>query len=245
MVRGLPDDANVLNYGDMQRSDDITELAARLGSPLTYERRGNVLYVDDFSQGAGPWAVTRGLTPETPTLTGDYHLTGGAAWKLANTPGVGETLFGVRHLPLFSEGIYGVFFLVGVTATGNKIQLQAIHYDGVNRWNYVITLYPTQKKLYYAPTSGVETLLSDTMDVFNGVEVYHAVGILFDTDANQWVQVKVDNNVYDLSGIGAEATADSTPPKLRLAVLVVSTSSLDTTILVDSVALVQNPTVLN
>jgi len=245
MVHGMPDEAHVKSYTDITRTDDISELAARLGSPQTYERRGNVLYVDDFSHGANTWTVTRGLGTENATLSGTYNLVGGAALLLQNTQGVGETVYAVRYLPLFSDAIYGLFFMLSINTAGNKIQCQALHFGDTTRWNYVITLYPNEKTLYYTPSGGTPSLLTDNLDIFNGSEIFHLVGIIFDTIKHEWVQVIIDNVVYDVSGIEPTSIPNSIPPHFRFGIVSISTSELDTTTIVDSIVLTQNPTLVN
>lgn len=54
MPRGGPDyGLDSLNIG--QYSTDISELAARMGSPYTVYRSGHVLYITDFQEGCSDW----------------------------------------------------------------------------------------------------------------------------------------------------------------------------------------------
>jgi len=57
---GLPDYSQPqplgqVPVGPVYTSTDTAELAARLGSPVTFDRRGNVIWFDDFENGINMW----------------------------------------------------------------------------------------------------------------------------------------------------------------------------------------------
>jgi len=58
MPHGAPDDSNVLKIGEDYRLDDLSELAARLGSIVNYRRTGDVYFMEDFSYGLERWTIT-------------------------------------------------------------------------------------------------------------------------------------------------------------------------------------------
>ena len=245
MVRGLPDDANVMGYGDMQRSDDITELAARLGSPLTYERRGNVLYSETFKHGASTWNVLRASVAENATLTGSYHITDGAGLLLETTLDTAQIVSGKRDLPLFSEGFYGLFIVASMRADTKYFQLAAEYYDGTKVWDYSIRLSSMYETLGYKGSAGAFVELTDELNFFSGRDNFHAIGIVFDTVTDEYTEITLDGVTYDMSDITTQGVINATAPLVRVDMWVESDSLNQATAVVDSVVLVQNPTVVN
>ncbi len=243
--RGLPDDANVQSFGDMQRSDDITELAARLGSPLTYERRGNVLYSDTFKHGASTWNVLRSTVAENPTLTGSFQITGGVALLLETQAGTAQIVSAKRNLPLFSEGVYGLFVMASMRADTKYFQVAAEYYDGTMVWDYSIRLSSMYETLGYKGSGGAFVELTDELNFFSGRDNFHTVGILFDTLQNSYNQIMLDGVTYDMTGLSTQGVVNGTAPLVRVDMWVESDSLNQATAVIDSVVLVQNPSVLN
>jgi len=229
----------------MQRSDDITELAARLGSPLTYERRGNVLHSETFALGAANWIVERDATPETPTLTASYHVTGGAAMALANSSGNPELLVATRSIPMFSEAVYGLFLVASMGTGTVAFQVSMVHYDGAKKWTYIVKLSATLETLLYGIEGGSDVELIDTLNFFAGEKHFHTVSVLVDVEENEWVEIRIDGASYDVSGVTPYVGNDATAPRLDLAITVIPEDYAGNGVMVDSVVLVQNPTELN
>ena len=56
MAHGAPDWFGTTPQGMVHRVADLAELAARLGSPDVFDRRGNVLFMDSFENGQNNWS---------------------------------------------------------------------------------------------------------------------------------------------------------------------------------------------
>jgi len=245
MARGLPDDANVKGYGDIHRSDDITELAARLGSPMTYKRQGNVLYTDAFDRGVGGWVITRDTVAEDATLSGSYNIVGGVGLVLANATGDQEIVKAERIMPMFSPEIYAVFITVSLSTDAWAFQITARHYDGARKWDYTLDASASGETMTYGSTEGETVSLIDQLGFFSGEDNFHVIGLFFDTEKNEYVQVTMDGAVYDLGGVIPNSGVSFTAPQLDLWIQVESTTEVDAVAIIDSVVLVQNPTAVN
>lgn len=61
MPRGMPDWGEYSPQEVVSKLLDNAELAARLGSPVLFDRRGTVIFMDDFNCGVNHWdTVTKG-----------------------------------------------------------------------------------------------------------------------------------------------------------------------------------------
>lgn len=245
MSRGLPDDANVKGYGDMHRSDDVTELAARLGAPSSYERRGNVLYVTDFSKGAASWIAERSSVDEDLTLSGSYSIVGGVSLEIATTDEEAEIMQVYRDLPLFSDALYGVFSMVSIDPNTWRLFIRAYVYDGAVRKTYELEVSPLDSTIKYRDADGDFVTLDSSMNVIASVEHFHSLGVVFDTKDDVWSEITFDGVTYDVSDIAASSDPSETAPRLRISYEVISNGADQALSFLDSVVVAQNPTLLN
>ncbi len=245
MPRGLPDDANVMAYGNVYRSDDITELAARLGSPMTYERRGNVVYLTSFADGIASWIAERSSVDETPTLSGDYSIVGGVSLEIATTDEQAEIMQVYRDLPLFSDAHYGVFTMLSIAPKTWRVFIRAYVYDGSSRSTYELELSPLDTTLKYRDAAGDFVVLDAAMDVFATVEHFHSVGVVFDTTEDVWREITFDGVTYDVADIAASQDVSVLSPRLRISFEVISNGADRALAFLDSVAVAQNPTIVS
>lgn len=243
MSRGLPDDANVKGYGDVSKADDMSELAIRLGSSLAYDRRGSVLYIDAFKHGAESWTVERATVAEQPTLSADYTIVDGAALLLATTGAAIQEVEGYKDLPLFTDAVYGIFAMVSLAAGTPYLYLRGQVYDGTNVWDYAVRISAGSATLEYRDGDGAWQTLSTSINSFSNEASFHALGIVFDIENDSWVQVTLDGVTYDLTDLSGHDVLNGTAPRLRVSVSVTSDGSTAATGIIDSIGLVQNPTI--
>lgn len=80
-----PDDFDYSQVGEFTANLDSGELAARLYSPTTYARTGQVLFMTDFSRGFAGMFVNDTSPTATGTLVSNYSISSGLAAKLYTT----------------------------------------------------------------------------------------------------------------------------------------------------------------
>ena len=69
--------------GKVYTSTDLAELAARLGSPNVYDRRGNVIFIDNFENGIGSYTYALGAGPGSKReWSSEVSRSGGFSLKL-------------------------------------------------------------------------------------------------------------------------------------------------------------------
>jgi hypothetical protein len=75
-VNDMPDDYQWLPGSNRSSLADLGELAVRLGALTSYDRRGEVIWQDDMSNGLSPWYVDTVGTASVVTTT-DQHTDAG------------------------------------------------------------------------------------------------------------------------------------------------------------------------
>lgn len=121
MAHGTPDWGLVGPKTTVYGLDDLGEHAVRLGSPHLWDRRGDVYYSTDFSEGFGALTPVIGGAGDTVLLHAGYTRCGGFCAKL--TPG--SAAF---HL----AGFHGTFTVPRVSGMGLEYSFSTD--DGHDNW---------------------------------------------------------------------------------------------------------------
>lgn len=188
MPRGFPDD-NIQSNPLGQTVADNAELAARLGSPYTVYRSGNVLYATDFSNGVEDWV----REPISDTYVG---VRGINTWKGSSCIGMLADFFILptavlrKNIPTFLSSSFGLECTLNWEC--QAILNDAILYIGIYQtigafvYGAVIKIDPGAHAIY---------LLTDVplpgtyVPIISGLEEWRAT---FDRNAYQWFKLVID-----------------------------------------------------
>jgi len=99
MARGLPDDSNIVKEGPTWTLTDHAELAARLGSIVTFDRLGTVIDLETFVKGRSRWASNIWGAGGAICLSNYRSLVDGVSLKLLSGTGVTPAVQAVWYLP--------------------------------------------------------------------------------------------------------------------------------------------------
>jgi hypothetical protein len=90
MVHGHPDWGEGAIVSTIYRVMDLGELAVRLGSIDTFDRRGNVIFLENFEAGYLKWATSINGTGSSVSLVAGIARSGEHSCLLVGGPGVGR-----------------------------------------------------------------------------------------------------------------------------------------------------------
>lgn len=175
------------------------ELAARLGSPKTYDRRGEVLSIDGFEHGLGGWAVSGTGSASDVVLSSNYVKAGGYSAKL--TAGVTDLdniqlLKSVQPLTLgkigfevsFSKNIYDSGFSLYIyNCVGTTYYRGSIRYDS-----------KLNDLFYYSSEDKYIAFDTDTK-LFENLHCFHTIKLVVDFKTNKYVRALVNEREHNLS----------------------------------------------
>jgi hypothetical protein len=209
MVHGTPDWGGSSPKITTYKLDDHAELAARLGSIVTFERRGDVIALEDFSQGGGMYNVGGIGVGEAGYLSCGGALSGGLCLALESGIGAGsyEEVYRYQYAPVV--GGIGMEIWVSPDALLDHLIPEMIVYDGANQCDYQVRYNHLTGKLSVWDAGGVWRVIGTPGVINIGYGIYTPIKMVVDTGARQYVRVLFGDKAYDASAHGGRVTASA------------------------------------
>ena len=219
---------------------DLGEMAARLGSIVTYDRRGDVLFLDDFEAGLARWQAETSGAGATVDLS---LATARSGLFSARLVGGKDTS---RYARIYHEAPYSVMsslgFEMALASASNggegewelDVYTGAAWRDAVVRWDW------NAGTLKYQDSSGVFQQFATNVGRLADLGLFVPGKLVIRAELNEYHRFLLFDQEYDLSGIAIRAAASSSQPYLRARAGVYSRAAQNDTIHVDDVILTQN-----
>lgn len=177
---------------------DLGELAVRLGSPISHDRRGAVLWWDDFECGLNKWAIATRGTGASVTLASDKARNGRRSVRL--TAGSdGARLAQIDHMDTFLDvTVYGVEISVLVRDQAEALELWAVADTGTVRHLSALRWEHATNRLYVR-TPGPTWTLAATGLWFPRIPIgFRPLKLVVDLAAGAYVRAIVGHQEVDL-----------------------------------------------
>ncbi len=174
------------------------ELVARLGGMNTFDRRGNVVFMEDFEGSSLKW-MSAGPAGTVKYLSNKYSLYGDQSLYVQTAATTDNFITLIRSLPLPTPVKLGLQFSFLSYKNRLSYGLSLDVYDG-SRYYYAELLFDDSDntlkiRLNFDDWVTLETGL-DTFRSFNNFTTFKSV---IDIDAKKWVRILFNNTQYDVS----------------------------------------------
>jgi len=211
------------------------ELAARLGSIVCADRRGQVVFLESFANGLSPWVPFGGGTGAAVALDPTSYMSSGYSVKL--TGGSDDTrvawIIHRRQLtPLGGVGVSGhvavpsdiVYFTVFLRiATGTHLYVVALQLD-----------YAALDLRIYNSSAGW-TKIGDVKVLYPGAQVYNWWKIVGDLLGERYIRAMWNDVEFDIGSHALYAQASSAKPCLYVNLEVCSRAGYNDSVYVDNI----------
>lgn len=127
-MKGSPDWGRYAPKATVASLQDMGELAARLGSIVTFDRRGDVIHMESFAHGLNKWDPSGSVGGWDAAVDADTARSG-AQSLMMKTPPVGQATVKIDHLLPYSQ----------LSSIGMEISFQhqsALQYAEIVLWLY-------------------------------------------------------------------------------------------------------------
>jgi len=242
---GLPDysaskPVGQVPVGPVYTSSDTGELAVRLGSPVSFDRRGNVIWVDDFEDNINKWWVYGGTGGYSFAQSNERARSGALSGKLV-TGGIDGNWLAVQS---------GIFYPV-LSRVGYEISVLLhddvetfIHYfwsqGGTHKnWFGLAWEQATRRLSVYDKTLGW-TSIDDDIYLWAGGRVFSTLKLVVDLTTLKYVRAIVNREAFDLSAYTAYQTDLVGAPSLEIIAWLVGNPGTTPAVYIDDAIITQN-----
>lgn len=239
MPHGAPDDSNVVKTGRIFRLDDMSELAVRLGSFVTYDRRGDVIFADSFEDGDYRWLLNYINYPAYKVISIDYAKSGAVSCKITTAPYQNSMagILCVLMYPLATEMGMEFSYLYDSNASYVDGDFVITYNDVTYHYSY---RHDVQNKAIYIYTQDGFVKVDDTKLSKWGVEYFVPTKIVANLEAERYERLMLGSREYDLSDYSPYIYPYGEVDKITVSISVQASRNYETILYVDDVVLTVN-----
>lgn len=202
MAKGQPDFGLYAPTETIVGLSDMGELAARLGSIVTFDRRGNVIFADDFADGIQNWHLG-GIGTQVIEWCSQYSRDGGFSCKLETDTDEDDSALITRHVGYPALSKMGMEISVSDKQNWKilHIEMRLTTTDG--QWRARIRYVYATKTLFYLNYAGTYTAIPGASYTTHVNPAYFdTIKLVADFVNNEYKQLVLNDTTYALSGIG-------------------------------------------
>ena len=240
MPHGHPDWGASAQLSTVYSLQDLAELAARLGSINTFDRRGNVVFLDDFEAGLSRWEVGTYGTGAAAVVSVYRSHSGAYAAKLTTGSDGAQAIEIRRQIPRPVAGKIGLEFSWAWDGPLWCVVVSLDLFNGATYDHYVVAFYRSTDLITLRDAAGVAQTIASGLLMQTDHLMFHTAKLVVDTESRKYVRLLFDRNSYDLSAYGCQAIADASTPRLVLLIGPWGNTANNIDTYVDDVIVTQN-----
>ena len=199
MPRGAPDYSNVKAYGPLHRLDDQAELASRLGSPVIYDRGGNVVWYMTFQHGLQ--GVTCGISDaecDYQIVYSPSHL-GGFSLRMDPSDEADSYVEYSRVIQFIQTGKISAEAIISMDDSPDQIELMVIYYTSTQTKTGRLRYDPQTGNWSVQSTEGAWITIRENYKLQTGPHTWHSIKLVIDLENDTYVRAGMSRYVDVIS----------------------------------------------
>jgi hypothetical protein len=214
----------------------LSELAVRLGSPSTFERRGTIMWFDRFASGLGHWVAAMSGVGAAITLTNEDSRGGGFSVKL--TAGIGTAQLAVishREIVINLAGLFGVeFSFRSLTAVVAWTQMNITFGLDESRNTFSVQWNQSTKALRIL-VGVVWTEIDADAELGSENNSWASIKLVVNGTTGDYIRLYAASKAYDLAGYAGRNVVTETPQGITVDLVQYGLDASNAATLVDNV----------
>jgi len=238
--RGKKDDSDIEGFADIETLGDLAELAARLRSPLTYSRSGNVLAIETWRHGLNKVITATEGTGSAVVLVNNPSLSDGVACQLQTSNSI-SSLAKFKQYYLAPQEV-GIGWEAGFCITGSSVTLtiQLSYYTGVNVHQFQVYYEAATTKLQIYEHGEPYTSIDTALTLKTGAQYFNNLKLIINMETGYYNRLYLNDALYSLQDYQAVYSADTTTKRLEALIQVAGGGGSALTVTLDNIILTQN-----
>jgi len=241
MAHGHSDYGGAAPLATVYTLQDLGELAARLGSIVTFDRRGNVIFLDDFEGSLSKYYTYTDGAGASVAISNEKARHGDFSCKLVSGDTAGDEAWIRGNLPypvLSRMGIEVCWYATDHDKLEDFDLLLRVR-DGSNEW-YPGVAWVAAEKTWYYHNGGAWVALSPTQDFYSAYVLFNFTKLVVDFVNQEYVRLISNNLVYDLSGKSYSGLPTDAPAHLWFDFIERTRVDDNCVVYLDSIIITQN-----
>ena len=234
MVHTLPDYTTKYKMTTVFGSIDVYEAAARLKSPVIWDRRGNVRFLEDFSGAVISWYTQATGTGGEVTLDAAHYLSAGQSVKLKTGTGENNIANIQRGFPYPIEEKVGFEMSFTIHGGSKQTMIYVSTNSGTTVRRFGINYNKLDEKLEYFASNATWKTLDTDVKTYEQEWLFHRMKIVVDLQTNKYIRGIFDNKLYNMEAYSIYTGSSSSSPHMLVQIQNRNGSSLASTIYVDN-----------
>lgn len=216
MAHGTPDWGVTAGRVTVYQLTDLAEHAVRLGSIDSHDRRGDVIFLDDFEDGIRKWDVSS-ASGATALLVPSMARARGGAFSLrmvtgTAAPTIAMAIYRDQFPTLSALGLEISFTIPSGTAF---FLAEFRFFNGTSLFTPAWQYSPATDEFRFRNSLGIMTLLANPILNTND-RIFHTVKMVVDFVTNLYSRIILNERIFT-TGLGAPpSTPDATNPQLEV-----------------------------
>lgn len=240
MPHGAPDWAEMAPRTTIYGGIDLAELAVRLGSIVSFDRRGDVVYLDDFQSGIEGYTYDLYGTDAAKEWSTETKKTGGLCLKLTGGKDAECRVDFMRGLHPSALKKIGFEFSWTFFINIDRMSIILKRRTGTESIEYSVRYDQVNEKLEYRGSDdewhdiATGRLCTVRLDAFNTWK------LVADFEEEEFVRFILNETEYDLSGIAPFREPDASVPHTLIQGILKSRETFNDVAYIHDVILTQN-----
>ena len=240
MAHGTPDYGVTGGAVTVFQVNDLGELAARLGSPITYDRSGDVVWWDDFECGLAKWNTTFVNGAGSAAISAERARNGRSALKVVTAAAITARVDMSKPLPFPSPSLLGVEASAMFTTKTRAVRWGFSIFDGSGFTAFGVKWDSDSDTLLYLNAGGGYTTFATGVSVVNNDRLFHTGKIVGDFVNQRYERFILNNERFDMSALIPQTAVSGQDPHWNPVIGVEATAGNAVTQYWDDVIVTQN-----
>ena len=240
MPHGTPDYGVTAGIRTTHQMLDLGELAGRLGSPITHDRRGDVMWWDDAECGATKWSSSlTGVGASFGTDT-TRARNGRVSYKLRPGNAINDIAQMYRRQPIPVVSRLGLECSFSITGEARQLTFYMSLNAGTTADEWKVRWDSALSQLQYWTAGQVYTVFASNVTLYEDPTLFHTAKLVVDPVNHLYHRFILDGTTYDMHTLLPRGLGVVASPHLYVELREDTLAAVPTGTYIDDIILTQN-----